>query len=416
MPRPRSLAATAALGLACAVLPAAPAAADDAALRARLDRQLGAAGPYSGAYVYNVTDRRAVYRRRHLTPRILASNVKLFTLAAVFGRLGRDGRLRTRVRGVGELDEAGVWTGDLYLRGGGDPSFGSRRFVIRAYGGGATVETLAARLQQAGIASVRGRVYGDELRFDSRRGGPDSGYRTSVYVGPLSALAFNRGLARENGSAFQTNPPLFAARRLTAALEARGIQVSGRAAVGRTPPGARSLASIGSPTVARLARLTLKPSDNFFAELLVKGLAVQPGRWGTTARGAAAAAAFARRLGAKVRLVDGSGLARANRASPWRVTRLLLALRRRPWFRDFYTALPVAGREGTLKTRMRFGPARGRCRAKTGTLSNVSALSGFCRSRSGDLYAFSILMNGVYPYRARRLQDRMAHALAGSQD
>jgi D-alanyl-D-alanine carboxypeptidase/D-alanyl-D-alanine-endopeptidase (penicillin-binding protein 4) len=62
---------------------------------------------------------------------------------------------------------------------------------------------------------------------------------------------------------------------------------------------------------------------------------------------------------------------------------------------------------------MRRGPARRRCRGKTGTLSNVSALSGYCRARSGDLYAFSILMNRVNPYGARKLQDRMAQAIAG---
>ena len=65
---------------------------------------------------------------------------------------------------------------------------------------------------------------------------------------------------------------------------------------------------------------------------------------------------------------------------------------------------------------MRRGPARGHCHAKTGTLSNVSALSGYCLARSGDLYAFSFLMNGVYPTGARRLQDRMAQALAGQRD
>jgi D-alanyl-D-alanine carboxypeptidase/D-alanyl-D-alanine-endopeptidase (penicillin-binding protein 4) len=62
---------------------------------------------------------------------------------------------------------------------------------------------------------------------------------------------------------------------------------------------------------------------------------------------------------------------------------------------------------------MRSGPARGRCRGKTGTISGVSAVSGFCRARSGDSYAFSILMNGVDTYGARNLQDSMLQAIAG---
>jgi D-alanyl-D-alanine carboxypeptidase/D-alanyl-D-alanine-endopeptidase (penicillin-binding protein 4) len=110
--------------------------------------------------------------------------------------------------------------------------------------------------------------------------------------------------------------------------------------------------------------------------------------------------------------VDGSGLARGNRASPFRIVRLLTAMSTRDEFISFRDSLPIAGRDGTLYDRMRRGPARGRCQAKTGTLSNVSSLSGYCDARSGDTYVFSILMNGVYPLGARRLQDRMLQAIA----
>ena len=65
-----------------------------------------------------------------------------------------------------------------------------------------------------------------------------------------------------------------------------------------------------------------------------------------------------------------------------------------------------------LYDRMRRGPAHWRCRGKTGTLSNVSALSGYCEAQSGENYVYSILMNGVYPPGARRLQDRMLQAIA----
>jgi D-alanyl-D-alanine carboxypeptidase/D-alanyl-D-alanine-endopeptidase (penicillin-binding protein 4) len=61
---------------------------------------------------------------------------------------------------------------------------------------------------------------------------------------------------------------------------------------------------------------------------------------------------------------------------------------------------------------MRHGAARNRCRAKTGTLSNVSALSGYCTARSGDVYVFSILMNRVNVAGAHSIQDRMANAIA----
>ena len=78
----------------------------------------------------------------------------------------------------------------------------------------------------------------------------------------------------------------------------------------------------------------------------------------------------------------------------------------------FETSLAVAGRNGTLFDRMRRTAARDRCKAKTGTLRDVSALAGYCQTTAGARVAFAILMNGVYPYGARRLQDRMVTALA----
>jgi serine-type D-Ala-D-Ala carboxypeptidase/endopeptidase (penicillin-binding protein 4) len=397
-----------------AVLPGAAAAQDREALVKQLTGQMRYAGAYSGAYVVNVSHDppRVVFRWREHTPRILASNTKLFTTTAALARFGREATLGTEVLGSGELDVEGVYRGSLYLRGGGDPTFGSRRFTKRSYGGGATVQDLAALLDEAGIQRVSGRVYGDESAFDSLRGGPDSGYATSVWVGPLSALSYNRGLFTETGRGFQANPPAFAAARLDDALEARGIPVRLKPRGGLNPSEATVLASVDSPPMERLLRLTNKPSDNFFAEILLKDLAHVAGGVGTTARGARVATSFARRLGARPRLVDGSGLARGNRASPYSVVRLLSAMYRRDDFDPFVDSLPIAGQDGTLFDRMRRGSARYRCRGKTGTLSNVSALSGYCEAVTGDNYAYSILMNGVYPTAARRLQDRMLQGIA----
>jgi D-alanyl-D-alanine carboxypeptidase/D-alanyl-D-alanine-endopeptidase (penicillin-binding protein 4) len=409
MPRISKLLAA---GFASALLLAGGTPAQAASLSTRLAAQMRTAGPSSGAYVRNVTDGRVVFSWNATRARVLASNTKLFTTSAALARYGTAGTLGTEVLGRGRLGEDGVWRGDLYLRGGGDPTFGSRTFTRRSYGGGSTVEGLAAALENAGIDRVTGRILGDESRFDSLRGGPDSGYGTSIWVGPLSSLSFNRGLANEQGSAFQTNPPLFAAIRLDAALEARGVPVRRKPATGRTPSGLGVVASVDSPPMSRLVRLTLKDSDNFFAEMLAKDLALQARGRGTTRVGARLAAAFARRLGSRARLVDGSGLSRGDRASPYRVVRLLTAMLRRDEANALFSSLPIAGRDGTLVDRMRSGPARLHCHAKTGTLSDVSALSGVCDARSGDTYAFSFLMNGIYPGTARGIQDRMAQAIA----
>ena len=389
------------------LLPAAAAAQNEALMVKRLTGQMRYAGAYSGAYVVDVSGAtpRPIFRWRARTARILASNTKLFTSTAALALYGRDGTLGTEVLGSGRLDPEGVYRGSLYLRGGGDPTFGSRRFTRRAYGGGATVQDLALLLDKAGIQRVTGRVYGDESAFDSLRGGPD-------VEGLLSALSYDRGFFSESGRGFQANPPTFAAARLDDALAARRIPVRLKPRAGLTPAGAGVVASVASPPVERLIKLMNKPSDNFFAEMLVKDLAHMNGGVGTTARGTAIATSFARRLGAQPSLADGSGLSRGNRASPVSVVRLLSAMYRRADFDPFVDSLPIAGQDGTLFDRMRSGPARYRCRGKTGTLSNVSALSGYCEARSGNNYAYSILMNSVYPTGARRLQDRMLQAIA----
>ena len=265
-------------------------------------------------------------------------------------------------------------------------------------------------LLEDGIERVSGRVYGDESRHDSLRGGPDSGYGVSIWVGPLSALSYNRGLADEGGRAYQLDPPAFAAARLDAALEAPRRARAASSRLGATPGDAEVLASVDSPPMEPRP-LTNKPSDNFFAELLAKDLAMQARGRGTTAAGAAR-----RRLRAA-----GSGAGAAGgRLGPrarqprlaYRVVRLLGAMANATSSTAFYASLPVAGVDGTLYDRACAPAPPGALRAKTGTLSNVGALSGYCTSRSGDVYAFSFLMNSVYPTGARRLQDRMAQAIA----
>ena len=376
-----------------------------------MDNAMAQASARSGAFVYDLTDNKRLYARRATKRRILASNTKLFTTAAALNRFGVRGRFETSVLGDRLPDRNGVVRGDLYMVGGGDPSFGSTSFAERAYGGGgATLQGLARAVKRAGVRRVTGSLLGDESLFDSLRGGPDSGYGVSTWVGPLSALSFNRGLARENGSAFQRTPPEFAAKRLASALERIGVKIGGGAGVSRAGARAKPIADVESITVGRLVRLTNQISDNFFAEMLAKHLDATSSHPGTTNGGSAAAARFAARFGAGAHLVDGSGLARANRAAPRAIVRLLRGMRGHRAFDTYFDSLAVAGQWGTLEQRK----TNRRCRAKTGTISGVSALSGYCRAVSGDFIAFSFLMNGVgYNYeRARDIQDAMTQIVA----
>jgi D-alanyl-D-alanine carboxypeptidase/D-alanyl-D-alanine-endopeptidase (penicillin-binding protein 4) len=428
-----------AAAVALVLLALAPAAGAQTALQRKLSRAMAGAGSSSGAYVMDARTGKRLFSRRPTKRRVLASNTKLFTSAALLGKAGPDAMLGTTVVGTGSLRSNGTWKGNLYLRGGGDPTFGSRAFN-KGYGSKAHVEAIAKILRRAGFKRVTGHVFGDESLFDSRRGGPESGYASSPWVGPLSALEFNHGL--DSGGHFVASPARYAALRLDAALEKRGIKVRRKPGLKRAPGKAKMLAEVRSPTVARLLRLQNKVSDNLFAEQLVKVLPVVRVAGGpmrlagderpvpptpddpqadpamplpgpaTTRAGARASMRFARSVGASPKLVDGSGMSRSDRASPRQVARLLDAMRDRPDFDAFYDSLPIAGRDGTLDDRMRSGYARGHCHAKTGTLTNVSALSGYCTTRGGRRVVFSILMNRVNVYGARSIQDRMVQVLA----
>jgi len=387
-------------------------AGPSASLARSLSRVMAQAGSSSGAYVVDMQTGKRLFTSRGDSSRVLASNTKLFTTGAALARSGPGATIPTRAMIAGPLDAAGTLDGNVYLRGGGDPAFGSKSFVAHHYGGGATIEQLADLLVKDGLRVVTGRVVGDESRFDSRRGGPYSGFAASGEVGgPISALAYNHGLG--SGGHFQTNPPSYVAGRLTDALRSRGVDVRKSAKAGRTPSGSIELARVNSPSMAKLAKLTDVPSDNWFAEELAKGL---PGAGGSTTGGARAAQKFARSRGARAHLVDGSGLSQSNKASPHSIVTFLVNERSEPEGNALFAALPVAGESGTLSNRMTSGPAHRNCHAKTGTLRRVSALSGYCRSKGGHVLAFSILMNGQSSIsRAHVMQDRMARSIASYQ-
>jgi D-alanyl-D-alanine carboxypeptidase/D-alanyl-D-alanine-endopeptidase (penicillin-binding protein 4) len=392
-------------------LPGSPAAlaSPESGLRKSLKRAMQNAGPSSGAFVREAESGARLFAWNHTKRRILASNTKLFTVGAALARYGPDGTLVTRVVSRGEIDPAsGELRGNLFLVGGGDVTFGSRSYVRSEYGGGSpTVENLAKKLYNRGLRKVSGRVLGDESRYDSRRSGPAEGYAASAEVGgPLTALVYNHGLM-SNGY-FQRNPPEFAAARLAGALKKLHVKIGAASKARHAPVDADELARVRSLPMDRIAQLTLLPSDNFFAELLAKGLGD-----GTTAGGSDVLEAFARKRHAAVRLSDGSGLSRANQAPPQEIVQFLDQELDAPEFDALWSALPIAGVNGTLAGRMRSGPAHHSCRAKTGTLYGVSALSGYCDSRGGKRLIFSILMNGQSSDSyAHQLQDKMVQSMA----
>jgi D-alanyl-D-alanine carboxypeptidase/D-alanyl-D-alanine-endopeptidase (penicillin-binding protein 4) len=378
------------------------------------------AGPGTGIVIYDETRDRLVYRRAPLAELKPASNMKLTTAAAALGRIGAGARLSTRVYATGSL-VGGTLTGNLWLVGGGDPSLSTGTFAQRAWGGAAgQIGDLAAAVRAAGIRHVTGRVFGDETLFDKLRTGPL--WKASYWrdCPPISALSVNKSLHAFDLPYSYPSPALRAAEVLRGALKARGVRVDHDPRVYRTPGTATLVAGEPSPPMYRLVLEMNRPSDNYFAEVLNKRIATAVGMAGTTHNGRRATRAYLMSLGINMtgsRLYDGSGLSTGDRLS----ARQILAVLRRASFQTygglFRKSLPVAGVSGTLSHRMRSGPAYANAQAKTGTLDDASALSGYVRSANGHQIVFSIVINrkSLDIDAARALQDRIVQTLAGSR-
>jgi D-alanyl-D-alanine carboxypeptidase/D-alanyl-D-alanine-endopeptidase (penicillin-binding protein 4) len=391
--------------LAAALAALACASTAQAGLATRLDSALGSSRiPWrlQGAIALDLTSGVTVYEHNADTPRRPASNEKLAVALTALEKLNPQGRIPTRVLGEGRLDGT-VWRGRILIKGYGDPSLQRDDLTL-----------LARRLRARGIRWVTGGIIGDETYFDRVRVGP--GWKRGFYKvesPPLSALVVGR--ARILGKTLD-NPALSAAHLFRSALLAAGIHVMRSASVGRAGPDAVRLADAYSTKIALLVRQMNRESDNFYAEMLLKRIGAEQLGRGSTSAGAQVVRTVLKARGiplAGVRIADGSGLSLLDRMTP----RALSAILTSAW-QDarlatvFYGSLPIAGVNGTLEDRMESGPAYGQVRAKTGTTSNASALSGFAKTR----FVFSILQNGspVPATRARKSQDRFAQILAGT--
>ena len=403
-PRPKLVLALVAACAAAALAAPAPAAAAERPLAQRLGQALLAPGVSpgrTGALAVDLRTGATIYARNAELPLVPASNQKLAVAYAALSALGPAYRFHTEVVGRGAL-VGDVWTGDLVLKGHGDPTLEV-----------ADLDALARDVVAWGISRVDGAVVADESWFDARRTAP--GWRAQFYVNespPLSALVVARGWYRGRTS---RSPALAAAALLRERLEAHGVRVA-------RPSRAGTLGTVGLPLardlsvpLARIVRFMGRESDNFTAEMLVKQLGAVAGGSGTTAAGAAV---IRRELAAAqvplagVRLADGSGLSKLDRLTPSAIVRLLLAGAAADFRDAFLGSLAVAGVAGTLEDRMRSRPARSQVIAKTGTTRLACALSGYVRGR----YAFAILHNGspVATAAARRSQDRFAAILAAA--
>jgi D-alanyl-D-alanine carboxypeptidase/D-alanyl-D-alanine-endopeptidase (penicillin-binding protein 4) len=381
-----------------------------ARLRAALAEEFARAGAGSGGAVFDLSDGRSLFALRAGAIRPPASVEKLYTSVAVLRDLGPSATLQTKVMGAGYLGAGGVWHGDLYIVGGGDPTLGDGNFNrVWEDGYGPTAVQLVRQLLAAGIRRVSGDLIADGSLFDDRRGPPSSDFAPDLndLGGQLGGLTYDHGATTGTLS-----PGAFAAREIALTLRAAHVPVRASRGGGAPPAGARQLASVSSPPMSVLLRLMDVPSDDFFAEMLTKQLGVRFGAGGTTAAGAQVISAAIASYGVHPRIVDGSGLSRSDGSSPDDVVDLLRAVHGTAIGSELNAALPVVGVSGTVRTIAANTAARGACVAKTGTLNGVTNLAGFCHARGGQLLAFALFIDGPPNWTAIPLISAMVSSIA----
>jgi D-alanyl-D-alanine carboxypeptidase/D-alanyl-D-alanine-endopeptidase (penicillin-binding protein 4) len=397
-------------GAAVAAPPALAVPPALARLRAALGRATALAGAGSGASIFDLGADSSLFALRDEVRRPPASLEKLYTTVAVLSKLGPDAQLQTSVLGAGHLAPGGFWEGDLYLKGGGDPTFGDGGFNrVWEQGYGPTAAELAQQIRSDGIRSVSGQLIGDASLLDERPGGPATGYAPDIpdFGGQLSALTYDHG-----ASSGALTPAAFAARQLARTLRAEQVRVRAATQTGHAPGDARSLASVSSPPMSVLLRLMDVPSDDLFAELLTEQLGLRFGGAGTISAGARVIARVVAGYGLHPRIVDGSGLSRSDRSSPAELVDLLQSIWHTEIGHVVSASLPVVGLSGTVAGLATRTAAQGHCIAKTGTLNDVTNLAGYCATRGQHVVAFALFIDGPANSRAMVLLSRMVAAIA----
>lgn len=400
-----------------------------------------------------------------------ASIMKMMTTGLALERFGPEHTFATTV--LREVPvSAGVLNGNLYLRGGGDPTLSTRFWQ-----GESPMDALAQQIKAAGIQRVNGDVVADESAFETERipAGWKSSYLMSAYAAPVSALSLNENLvwivarpqngtpvveldppssaipvvstvrlvagsggrivARRAGSGIAVSgtigsrsaprryslvvpePPAFAAGALVSSLSKAGVVVGGNIRSGTTPQGATQIGEVRSLPLANIVSYMNRESINHFAELLYRNAAIPADGRAASSRGALAALQtfMSSKAGGRredVRAADGSGLSEADSLTARAMVQLLGYAHRAPWGSVFHASMPVAGESELMRRRMRSTPAQGNLHAKTGTTNTVASLAGYVTALNGEVLAFAFIYNGRDRFGARATMDRMGPTLA----
>jgi D-alanyl-D-alanine carboxypeptidase/D-alanyl-D-alanine-endopeptidase (penicillin-binding protein 4) len=451
------------------------------ALRADLDRILSdpRLNPdQTGLVVRDPNSHQVLYSRNGDRPRTPASNVKLLTSAAALDVLGPDHRFRTDVLASGQQRGATL-QGDLHLRGTGDPTtlpgdydrlaadvaakgikqvqgrvltddtffddqrhpqgwdpddfssyYGAPTSALTAapdtdYDPGSVIVQIAPGASgQPADVQLTPRTSAVQVVNKTTTGAANSASSLQVQRQPDSnqivvSGSVPAGSQPDKEYVSVPDPAAYAGDLFARALAAHGVAV-GPVAAAPTPPGARPLAVHQSMTLREMLVPFLKLSNNGHAEALTKAMGRVVRGQGSWQAGIAVIEQRMRSFGVDpntVKLTDGSGLSKLDEVPPEQFGQLLDSARRRPWFRSWYDALPIAGEKdrvvgGTLRNRMAGTPAQGNVHAKTGSMTGVTSISGYVTTADHRPLVFSSLFNGFRSEAPQDLEDAVAVRLA----
>ena len=389
---------------------------DAAAVRAALTPYVGAAdlGRHVDVAVSDLASGQVVFRSGSgaVTP---ASTTKLLTTTAALEELGPMARFKTTVHQAGRR---------IVLVGGGDPFLASTRARARGlYPARSTLDDLAATTATAltGQGLTRVRLAYDDSLFSGPAVNPawPASYLPDDVVPPITALWADEG--RGANGRYVADPSAVAAAEFAAALGRHGITVVGGPARTTGAASQPEIAAVQSAPLGEIVERTLAVSDNNAAEVLGHQVGLAVKKDGSFAGGVAGVMEVLGKLGVDTSgstVYDGSGLSRRDRLTPETLLGVLGAGSSpdHPRLRTIVTGLPVAGFVGSLQSRFDDAPAvaRGRVRAKTGTLTGVSGLAGIVTDLDGNRMAFVAVADRIAVPKtvgARHALDLIAGAL-----
>jgi serine-type D-Ala-D-Ala carboxypeptidase/endopeptidase (penicillin-binding protein 4) len=364
-----------------------------------------------------------------------ASLTKILTAGAALEYLGSDFEFKTEMLSDGNIENRTL-SGSLYLRAGGDPAFNKEKLYM-----------FLGALQKKNIRLITGNIviddslYSDIRARDSRSWlaslSSNGNYPLFINLDPPSKLVplsrqwlkaerrLRRLLYLNDGYVTyqnMTQPDLWTGQRFLNLLKRAGIRVKGKVVRGEVPSEAFVLSTVSNP-ITKVIHDMLKSSNNFYADMMIRNLAAKAGEKPATVRaGMEFIYTFLDHVGIpreEYLLSSGAGFTHSNFISAGALCKILNHLKAETSVSSaFFSSLPVAGVDGTLKTRMRRTPAQGRIHAKTGYLGRiitkfrkvdgVVALGGFADSSNGKILTFVFLYNGVRsPSAVRAIFDKI---------